>query len=48
LEIGYLTLTATTEQSTVSQVQAQLKVMTLKEKNELTNELGVGEDFTSA
>jgi hypothetical protein len=41
-------LTATTEQSTISQVQAGLKVMTLEEKNELISELGIGEDFTLA
>jgi hypothetical protein len=47
-EIGYLTLMATTEQSMLSQVQAGLKAMTLEEKNELANEMGVGEDFTLA
>jgi hypothetical protein len=47
-EIGYLTLTATMEQSTLIQVQAELKVMTLEEKNELANKMGVGEDFTLA
>jgi hypothetical protein len=41
LEIGYLTLTATTEQSNVSQVRDQLKVMTLDEKSELANQLGL-------
>jgi hypothetical protein len=39
---------ATIEQSAVSQVQAQLKAMTLEKKNKLVNELGVEEDFTSA
>jgi hypothetical protein len=47
-EIGYPTLMATTEQSTISQVQAGLKAMTLKEKNELASKMGVGEDFTLA
>jgi hypothetical protein len=39
---------ATMEQSTISQVWEQLKAMTLEEKSELANELGVGEDFTLA
>jgi hypothetical protein len=48
LEIGYPTLTVKMEQSTISQACKGLKVMTLKEKNELASELGVGEDFTLA
>jgi hypothetical protein len=48
LEVGQPTLTVTTKQSVISQVRAGLKVMTLEEKSELTSELGVGEDFTSA
>jgi hypothetical protein len=47
-EIGYLTLMATTEQSTISQVREQLKALTLDQKSELVNELGVVEDFPSA
>jgi hypothetical protein len=46
-EIGYPTLTATTEQSTVSQIKDQLKVLTLEQKNELANKMGVSEDFPS-
>jgi antitoxin component HigA of HigAB toxin-antitoxin module len=37
-----------TEQSTISQVWAGLKAMTLEEKNKLASELGIGEDFTLA
>jgi hypothetical protein len=48
LKLGQLTLTATTEQSIISQVRAGLKAMTLEEKSELASELGVGEDFTLA
>jgi hypothetical protein len=48
LEIGYLTLTATTEQSVVSQIRDQLKALTLDQKSELADELGVTEDFPSA
>jgi hypothetical protein len=47
-ETGYLTLTATMEQSAILQVWEQLKVMTLEENSELASELGVREDFTSA
>jgi hypothetical protein len=47
-EAGYLTLMATTEQSAVSQIRDQLKVLTLDQKSELTSKLGVGEDFPSA
>jgi hypothetical protein len=47
-EIGYPTLMATTEQSTISQVREQLKALTLDQKSELVNELGVVEDFPLA
>jgi hypothetical protein len=46
-EIGYPTLTANMEQSAVSQIKDQLKVLTLEQKNELANEMGVSEDFPS-
>jgi hypothetical protein len=46
-EIGYLTLTANIEQSTVSQIKDQLKALTLEQKNELANKMGVSEDFPS-
>jgi hypothetical protein len=48
LEIGYLTLIVTMEQSMVSQIRDQLKVLTLDQKSELVDELGVTEDFPSA
>jgi hypothetical protein len=47
-EVGWPTLMATTKQSTILQVQAGLKAMTLEEKSKLASELGVGEDFTLA
>jgi hypothetical protein len=47
-EVGQLTLMATTEQSAVSQIRDQLKVLTLDQKSELTSKLGVGEDFPLA
>jgi hypothetical protein len=47
LEIGYPTLMVNTEQSMVSQIKDQLKVLTLEQKNELANEMGVSEDFPS-
>jgi hypothetical protein len=47
LEIGYLTLTANTEQSAVLQIKDQLKMLMLEQKNELANEMGVSEDFPS-
>jgi hypothetical protein len=47
-EIGYLTLTATMEQSAVLQIRDQLKALTLDQKSELADELGVMEDFPSA
>jgi hypothetical protein len=47
-EIGYLTLMATMEQSVVSQVRDQLKVMTLEEKSNLADQLELSEDFQSA
>jgi hypothetical protein len=46
-EIGYPTLMATTEQSSVSQLKDQLKVLTLEQQKELANEMGVMEDFPS-
>jgi hypothetical protein len=46
-EIGYPTLTATSEQSSVLQLKDQLKVLTLDQQKELTNEMGVLEDFPS-
>jgi hypothetical protein len=36
------------EQSMVSQVRDQLKVMTLEEKSELADQLGISEDFQLA
>jgi hypothetical protein len=39
---------ATTEQSAVSQIRDQLKALTLDQKSELVDELGVMEDFPSA
>jgi hypothetical protein len=39
---------AMTEQSAVSQVREQLKVMTLEQKSELADKLGVLEDFLLA
>jgi hypothetical protein len=47
LEIGYPTLTATMEQSMILQIKDQLKALTLKQKSELANEMGVLEDFPS-
>jgi hypothetical protein len=47
LEIGYPTLTATMEQSTVLQLKDQLKVLTLEQQKELANEMGILEDFPS-
>jgi hypothetical protein len=47
-EVGQPTLTATTKQSAISQVQEGLKAITLDEKNELAKEMGIGEDFISA
>jgi hypothetical protein len=44
-EIGYLTLMVTMEQSAVSQVRDQLKVMTLEEKGKLADQLGLSKDF---
>jgi hypothetical protein len=46
-EIGYPTLTATMEQSTVLQLKDQLKALTLDQQKELANEMGVMEDFPS-
>jgi hypothetical protein len=46
-EIGYPTLMATTEQSTVLQIKDQLKVLTLEQKSELASKMGVLEDFPS-
>jgi hypothetical protein len=46
-EIGYPTLTTTTEQSTILQIKDQLKVLTLEQKNELASKMGVSEDFPS-
>jgi hypothetical protein len=46
-EIGYPTLMATTEQSTVSQLKDQLKALILEQQKELANEMGVLEDFSS-
>jgi hypothetical protein len=47
-EIGYPTMLATTERSAVSQVREQLKAITLDQKCELADELGVLENFQSA
>jgi antitoxin component HigA of HigAB toxin-antitoxin module len=47
LEIGYPTLMATMEQSMVSQLKNQLKVLTLEQQKELANEIGIVEDFPS-
>jgi hypothetical protein len=47
LEIGYLTMTMTTEQSVILQIRDQLKVLTLEQKNKLANEMGVLKDFPS-
>jgi hypothetical protein len=47
LEIGYPTLMATTDQSKVSQLARQLKVLNLEQKKELAEEMGVLEDFPS-
>jgi hypothetical protein len=47
LEIGYPNLTVTMEQSTISQIKDQLKALTLEQKSELANEMGVSEDFPS-
>jgi hypothetical protein len=47
LEIGYPTLMATMEQSMVSQLKDQLKVLTLEQQKELANEMGIMEDFPS-
>jgi hypothetical protein len=46
-EIGYPTLMATSEQSSVLQLKDQLKVLTLEQQKELANEMGVLEDFPS-
>jgi hypothetical protein len=46
-EIGYPTLTATSEQSSVSLLKDQLKALTLNQQKELANEMGVMEDFPS-
>jgi hypothetical protein len=46
-EIGYLTLTATLEQSSVSQLKDQLKALMLDQQKELANKMGVMEDFPS-
>jgi hypothetical protein len=47
-EIGYPTLMVATEQSVVSQIRDQLKAVTLDQKSELADELGVTEDVPSA
>jgi hypothetical protein len=47
LEIGYLTLMATMEQSSVLQLKDQLKALTLGQQKELANKMGVMEDFPS-
>jgi hypothetical protein len=39
---------ANMEQSVVSQLKDQLKALTLEQKNELANKIGVSEDFPSA
>jgi hypothetical protein len=46
-KIGYPTLMATLEQSSVLQLKDQLKVLTLEQQKELANEMGVLEDFPS-
>jgi hypothetical protein len=46
-EIGYPTLTVTMEQSAILQIKDQLKALTLEQKNELANEMGVLDDFPS-
>jgi hypothetical protein len=47
LEIGYPTLTATTEQSTVLQLKDQIKALTLEQQKELANKMGILEEFPS-
>jgi hypothetical protein len=37
-----------TNQSTMSQVQSQLQAISMEEKGQLANEMGVSEDFTQA
>jgi hypothetical protein len=46
-EIGYLTLMATSEQSSVSLLKDQLKALMLNQQKELANKMGVMEDFPS-
>jgi hypothetical protein len=47
LEIGYPTLMATMNWSAMSQLGDQLKALTLDQKKELADEMGVSEDFES-
>jgi hypothetical protein len=48
LEVRHPTHTAMMDQSTVLQIRSQLQAISMEEKSQLADKMGVGEDFSQA